>query len=63
MVFVSGDLVRSVASAPQVLVDILPSIIPYTFVVTAFAGFVLYNGGIVLGMLVLNEKRLLDLTL
>jgi len=43
------DLVRSVASAPQVIVDTLPSFIPYTFVVAAFAGFVLYNGGIVLG--------------
>ena len=62
MIFVSGDLVRSVASAPQVLVDILPSFIPYTFVVAAFAGFVLYNDGIVLGMLVSNERCFLDLT-
>jgi alpha-1,2-glucosyltransferase len=50
-----GDLVRSVLSAPKVLADILPSFIPYTLVVAAFAAFVLYNGGIVLGMLVSNE--------
>jgi hypothetical protein len=59
---VSGDLVRSVLSVPQVLVDILPSFIPYTLVVAAFAAFVLYNGGIVLGMLILNERCFLDVT-
>jgi ABC-type dipeptide/oligopeptide/nickel transport system permease component len=59
---VSGDLVRSVLSAPQVLVDILPSFIPYTLVVAAFAAFVLYNGGIVLGMVVSNERWFIDVT-
>lgn len=44
-----GDLVRSILSVPPVLVDILPSFIPYTLVVAAFAVFVLYNGGVVLG--------------
>lgn len=39
--------------------DILPSFLPYTLVVAAFAAFVLYNGGIVLGMLVSNEKHML----
>jgi alpha-1,2-glucosyltransferase len=52
---VSGDLLRSILSAPQVLVDILPSFMPYTFVVAVFMAFVLYNGGIVLGILVPNE--------
>jgi DIE2/ALG10 family len=60
---VSGDLVRSVLSVPQILVDILPSFIPYTLVVAAFAAFVIYNGGIVLGMLFSNEGCFIDPTL
>ena len=46
---VAGDLVRSVLSAPRVLLDILPSFIPYSLVLAAFAGFIVWNGGIVLG--------------
>jgi len=60
---VSGDLVRSLLSAPQILVDILPSFIPYTLVVAAFAAFVLYNGGVVLGMFESNERCSTNLTL
>jgi ABC-type dipeptide/oligopeptide/nickel transport system permease component len=59
---VSGDLLRSILSAPQVLVDILPSFMPYTFVVAGFMIFVLYNGGIVLGILVLSERCFIGLT-
>ncbi|KAF8078328.1 glucosyltransferase [Lyophyllum atratum] len=44
-----GDLVRSVLSAPSVLVEILPSLVPYTLVLAIFGGFVVWNGGIVLG--------------
>lgn len=44
-----GDLVRSVLSAPSVLLDILPSFIPYSLVLAAFAVFIVWNGGIVLG--------------
>ncbi|OBZ79247.1 Dol-P-Glc:Glc(2)Man(9)GlcNAc(2)-PP-Dol alpha-1,2-glucosyltransferase [Grifola frondosa] len=44
-----ADLVRTILSAPKVLPDILPSFVPYSLVVTAFAAFVVWNGGIVLG--------------
>ncbi|KAF5377620.1 hypothetical protein D9615_005107 [Tricholomella constricta] len=44
-----GDLVKSVLSAPGVLVDILPSLVPYMLVLAVFGAFVAWNGGIVLG--------------
>ena len=37
-------------SLPNVLADILPSFVPYTLVLAAFGAFVVWNGGIVLGM-------------
>lgn len=43
------DLVKTVASAPHVIADILPAFIPYSVVVAGFAAFVVWNGGIVLG--------------
>lgn len=46
----SDDLVRSILSAPYIIVDILPSLIPYVFVLAIFGVFVIWNGGIVLGM-------------
>ena len=46
---IAGDFFRSVLSAPQVLPDILPAFVPYALVVAGFAGFVAWNGGIVLG--------------
>jgi alpha-1,2-glucosyltransferase len=45
----SVDLVRSVLSAPAILPDILPPFIPYALTLTLFGGFVIWNGGIVLG--------------
>ena len=46
---ISGDLVFSVLSIPRVLLDILPNFVPYALVLGGFGGFVLWNGGIVLG--------------
>ncbi|PFH50766.1 glycosyltransferase family 59 protein [Amanita thiersii Skay4041] len=45
----AGDLLKAVTSIPNVLFDILPSFVPYTLVLAAFAAFVKWNGGIVLG--------------
>ncbi|KAI0095289.1 glucosyltransferase [Irpex rosettiformis] len=43
------DLLRSIASVPRVLPQILPPFVPYSIVLAAFAAFVVWNGGIVLG--------------
>ncbi|KAI0757334.1 glucosyltransferase [Daedaleopsis nitida] len=43
------DLLWSVLSAPKVLLDILPALVPYALVIAAFGAFVIWNGGIVLG--------------
>ena len=43
------DLLWSIASAPKVLPDILPALVPYTLVIATFGAFVVWNGGIVLG--------------
>ncbi|KAI0262646.1 alpha-2-glucosyltransferase Alg10 [Russula aff. rugulosa BPL654] len=43
------DLVRSVLSAPAILPQILPPFIPYALTLVLFGGFVIWNGGIVLG--------------
>ena len=48
------DLFRAVMSAPQILPGILLDFIPYALVVAAFAAFVVWNGGIVLGKIVLS---------
>jgi alpha-1,2-glucosyltransferase len=45
----SGDLVRSVLSTPKIILDILPSFVPYALVLVIFGAFVVWNGGIVLG--------------
>ena len=45
----SVDLVRSMLSAPAILPDILPPFIPYALTLALFGGFVIWNGGIVLG--------------
>ena len=45
----SVDLVRSVLSAPAIIPDILPPFIPYALTLVLFGGFVIWNGGIVLG--------------
>lgn len=44
-----ADLVRSVLSAPGILPDILPSLVPYMLVLAVFGVFVVWNGGIVMG--------------
>ncbi|KAI0768618.1 glucosyltransferase [Trametes elegans] len=44
-----ADLIWAVASAPRVLPDLLRNFVPYALVLAAFAGFVIWNGGIVLG--------------
>ncbi|KIK70426.1 glycosyltransferase family 59 protein [Collybiopsis luxurians FD-317 M1] len=43
------DLYKSVRSLPGILPDILPAFVPYALVLAAFASFVVWNGGIVLG--------------
>ncbi|KAF8898454.1 glucosyltransferase [Infundibulicybe gibba] len=43
------DLLRSVQSAPRVLLEILPTLVPYMLVLAVFGAFVVWNGGIVLG--------------
>jgi len=43
------DILKAVLSVPNVLPDILPSFIPYALVLALFGGFVVWNGGIVLG--------------
>jgi len=43
------DLIQSILSAPKILLDILPSFMPYASVLALFAAFVKWNGGIVLG--------------
>ena len=45
----SADIIRSILSVPKILTDVLPSFIPYAAVVSLFAAFVKWNGGIVLG--------------
>jgi len=44
-----SDLIQSILSAPKILPDILTSFFPYALVLLLFAGFVIWNGGIVLG--------------
>ncbi|EKM60782.1 glycosyltransferase family 59 protein [Phanerochaete carnosa HHB-10118-sp] len=43
------DLLQAILSAPKVIPDILPAFVPYALVIVAFAVFVFWNGGIVLG--------------
>lgn len=45
-----ADLLRSLLDLPKILPDVLFYSVPYMLVVAAFAGFVLWNGGIVLGL-------------
>ncbi len=45
-----ADLIHSVLSAPRVLPDVLVNFVPYALVLAAFGAFVVWNGGIVLGM-------------
>lgn len=40
---------KTVVSAPHVIADLLPAFVPYSLVLAGFAGFVVWNGGIVLG--------------
>ncbi|KAG2155488.1 glycosyltransferase family 59 protein [Suillus clintonianus] len=44
-----SDFLRSIMSAPKVLLELLPPFAPYAVVLALFAGFVIWNGGIVLG--------------
>ncbi|KAI0052897.1 glycosyltransferase family 59 protein [Auriscalpium vulgare] len=44
-----ADVPRSVWSLVNVLPDILPAFVPYALVLLVFGGFVVWNGGIVLG--------------
>ncbi|KIY65907.1 glycosyltransferase family 59 protein [Cylindrobasidium torrendii FP15055 ss-10] len=44
-----GDIFRIVKSAPSVLMDLVKSFVPYTLLIGAFAAFIAWNGGIVLG--------------
>jgi len=44
-----GDVWGTIQSLPKVVLDILPAFVPYGTVLAAFVGFVIWNGGIVLG--------------
>ncbi|KAI9511775.1 glucosyltransferase [Russula earlei] len=44
-----SDLIQSIHSAPMVLPDLLPAFVPYALTLALFCGFVIWNGGIVLG--------------
>ncbi|EFI28605.1 DIE2/ALG10 family protein [Coprinopsis cinerea okayama7 len=44
-----ADIPRIVCDVPKIVPQILPAFIPYMFVLCAFAVFVIWNGGIVLG--------------
>lgn len=46
---IPADLFRAIWSFPRVLPDILSSFIPYSLVLLTFGGFIIWNGGIVLG--------------
>jgi alpha-1,2-glucosyltransferase len=50
----TGDFVHALASAPRIIQDILPSFMPYALVLLLFCAFMVWNGGIVLGMFSLN---------
>lgn len=43
------DLVRSVFNVPRMLPDIFPALVPYAPLLASFVGFVIWNGGVVLG--------------
>ncbi len=43
------DLARSVFNVPRILPDIVPALVPYTPLLASFGGFVVWNGGVVLG--------------
>jgi len=44
-----GDILRSITSAPKALPELFPAFVPYAIVLALFGGFVIWNGGIVLG--------------
>ncbi|KAF7306547.1 hypothetical protein MIND_00446000 [Mycena indigotica] len=44
-----NDIIKTLLSLPSVIRDILPAFVPYALVLIAFAAFVVWNGGIVLG--------------
>jgi alpha-1,2-glucosyltransferase len=46
----SGDFLRSITSAPKALPELLPAFVSYALVLALFGGFVVWNGGIVLGV-------------
>lgn len=43
------DLIKIASSAPRIVLDILPSFMPYLVDASLFALFIKWNGGIVLG--------------
>jgi hypothetical protein len=45
------DIPRILKSVPRVLPDMLLNFVPYALVLIGFAGFLYWNGGIVLGAL------------
>jgi DIE2/ALG10 family len=45
-----ADIPRILIDLPKILPEILPSFVPYFLVLLAFGAFVIWNGGIVLGM-------------
>lgn len=48
--FPAGDLVQTLLTVPKVIPDVLPCFLPYALVLGLFGAFVIWNGGIVLGM-------------
>ncbi|EGO27531.1 glycosyltransferase family 59 protein [Serpula lacrymans var. lacrymans S7.9] len=44
-----SDIVQSILTLPNIILEILPAFIPYAVVLVLFGSFVVWNGGIVLG--------------
>lgn len=50
MLFCTVDFFRAILSAPKIIPDIIQPALPYALDVALFGAFVIWNGGIVLGL-------------
>lgn len=54
--FLAADALRSIVNLVKILPEILPAFLPYALVLVAFGVFVIWNGGIVLGMYISRPR-------